>query len=262
MTRLIFPLLTFALLLAPGLAGAFSLSPYPLPQVDGQDLPLILVQSTGGGDYGGCTSRDCGEPQAERSDPALPPPPPGVPADAIGISPEATLLIIKLLDDSNQYCQEHYEKYYIIDCIARAYQRIGGSLPYRSGYGGMRNAILQAGNALHELAIANTDKTRKAKVGPTGRRAGRNDLMRPVDPTPQVRAEAADIIEGSRLVLLRSAAGSDQRRVAYEQVANVVGSTVVLLRSGRRKRRAKDRHLPLLAAFRALILRPARQGPA
>lgn len=201
----------------------------------------VQAQTTGGGDNcsGDCAGPDDSQDYGDQDrDPERAPPPPGVPADAVGITPAATQAIVDQVDEANRYCRERYDRRYWIDCIARAYYRIGQALPYRGGYGGMRVALMQAGTQLHQLAIDNTDKAHPDKVGPTGQRT-RPELIHSVVATPAVQTKAADIIEGTHLVLLRSS-GSETRRVAYEQVANVVGSTVVLLRSGRRKRR-KDR---------------------
>ncbi|NBZ87721.1 hypothetical protein [Stagnihabitans tardus] len=235
----------------------------------GLALPgLTLAQSTGGG---GSTGGSTGcQYQSCDSDPPAEPLPPGVPADARDITPAATKAIVDAVNESNRYCRDRYDPVYFIDCIARAYVRIGKTLPYRSGYGKARNALIEAGTKLHELAIANTDESRPAKVGPTSRRSP-PERLRPVVRTPEVNAAAAGIIEGTQLVLLRSASGSDQRRVAYEQVANVVGSTVVLLRSGRRKKRrdgagskAENRRLPLawLGLFASRRDAPPPAGPS
>ena len=264
-------------------AGAFSLlAPPPAPH----GLPLVLIQATGPSDptptdptptdptptdptptdptptdtgpTAGCQTHSCDH---SANDPVLPPPPKGVPADAVGITPQNTAAIVALVDEANRYCREHYDRRYVIDCIARAYVRIGQSLPFRGGYGGVRIALMNGGTALHELAIKNTDPTQPAKTGPTGRGTP-SAYLRPVVQSPAVLKAAGDIIEGTQLVLLRSAAGSAQRHEAYTQVANVVGSTVVLLRSGRRKKR-KDR---ARQGWLAVVLghRPpeGRAGPA
>ena len=208
----------------------------------GLALPSLALAQTTGGSTGGTTggSSGCQYTKCDSDrDPPAEPLPPGVPADARDITPAATKAIIDAVNESNRYCRDRYDPVYFIDCIARAYVRIGKGLNHRSGYGKARNALIEAGTKLHDLAIANTDESREPKVGPTSRRSP-PELLRPVVRTPQVNAAAAGIIEGTQLVLLRSASGSDQRRVAYEQVANVVGSTVVLLRSGRRKKRRAE----------------------
>lgn len=241
MTRVLLTLTLLAGLFMPGPSAAFTMIPVPRAP---SGLPLVLIQSTG------CDVSPCDEPtptptptptekpvtDKNDKDPAPLAVPKGVPADAVGITPAATKAIVDAVNEANRYCRDHYDPIYVIDCIARAYVRIGRTLPYRGGYGTARTALMEAGTRLHELAIANTDKTAEPKMGATSRRSA-PEFLRPVKRTPKVNAEAAAIIEGSQLVLLRSASGSDQRRVAYEQVANVVGSTVVLLRSGRRKKR-------------------------
>lgn len=284
MTRALFPLaLAFGLLL-PNLATAFVLTPLPPPAAGaGTKLPLVLVQSlpdTGcSTDCGGQVSEeptipDTGEDTGQQDDaygssdrdPAQEPPPAGVPADAVGITPEATKALLAEIDEANRWCRTRYEPGYIPDCIAQAYKRIGATLPWRGGYGKARNALLGGGQRLSEWVEKNQDSAKPTISGRTGRRA-------PSEPLTPVRASAdlnvaAGIIEDTQLVLLRSASGSDQRRVAYEQVANVVGSTVVLLRSGRRKKRRAEakgrgpRVAPLFFAPRRGAPPPAEPSPA
>ena len=270
MRRAFMPLsVLFSLVLAQG-AGAFSLTPLPPPATK---LPLVLVQTysqTGGQDKetGQQTGQETGQTgdtyDSSDREPGLPPPPAGVPVDAVGITPEATQALIDQVAEANRWCRTRYDPGYIPDCIAKAYKRIGATLPWRGGYAKARNALLGGGQSLSDWVERNKDPAKPAISGRTGRRA-------PAEALTPVRASAdlnvaAGIIEDTQLVLLRSASGSDQRRVAFEQIANVVGSTVVLLRSGRRKKRraAAEGHprLPLPPLFAPRRGAPPPAGPS
>ena len=234
-TRLI-PLILFAVAALPAWGGP-SLSHLPPAARAGNTLPVILAQSTEGGYTSGGNSNEgsgTGESGNDR-DPAQAPPPPGTPADAVGITPEATKAIVAQIAEATRYCQDHYDPGYIPDCVAKAYKRIGASLPWRGGYAGARNALIKGGEALGQWVENNRDTTKKPKSGRTGRRAPAERLTA-VRPEAD-RAAAAAIIQDTTLVLLRSTSGSEQRRTAFTQIANVVGTSVVLLRSSRRRRR-------------------------
>ena len=190
------------------------------PRRDDAGLPILLVQSS---------DKPLPQSNPARSDPAAPPPPPGVSADAIGISPEATKAIVNAIKQGADFCQGLQDPRLNIDCLSDQYRFIAMSLPFKGGYAGLRVALFDAALKLHALAVDNYDgspKTRPSKGGKTAHR-----YLAPVRNPAKVAIKATAIIEETRLVLLRSSSGSDQRRSAYEQVAAVVDSNKVLLRS-------------------------------
>ena len=97
-------------------------------------------------------------------------------------------------------------------------------LPFKGGHAGIRVARFAAALALD--IYDGSPKTKPSKGGKTAHR-----YLAPVRNPAKVAIKATAIIEATRLVLLRSSSGSDQRRIACEQVAAVVDSNKVLLRS-------------------------------
>lgn len=188
---------------------------------------LILIQSTDG------CQKDCvapPPPPPDRSDPSVPAPPPGVAADAIGITPAATLAIVNALKDAASFCRSLIDPRLNVDCVSDQYRYIATALPFKGGYAGVRNALFTAAIQLHQLAVDHNGGVASVRPSKGGRSP--HHALTPVTQNPgAVARKAVAIIEGTTLVLLRSSSGSEQRRIAYEQVAAVVDSTKVLLRS-------------------------------
>jgi hypothetical protein len=205
-----------------GLAGSsFSDPSFADTGLPDSGLPLILVQSTGGGNS---------PEKADRPDPYTTAPPRGTPADAVGISPAATAALVAALSDGNKQCARLKDSALNIDCLSYQYWLAAQNLSWKDGYGSARTALLRAADRLHTLAQANADPNQPAvRVNLGGKPTQRK--LTPVRMTPQVAAQATAIVEETKLVLLRSSEGSEQRRTAYVQVAAIVGSSKVLLRS-------------------------------
>lgn len=195
------------------------------PRRNDATLPIILAQSTGGGDgnYGNNTD------SAQRADPPVPPPPPGVSADAIGITPKATKAIVDAIRQGAAFCELIRDKRLNIDCLSDQYRYIAQQLPGDGGYSGVRDALFSAALKLHQLAVDHYDGTAKTKPSKGGHTAHR--YLVPVKNPDRFNAQAVAIVDEAATVLLRSSSGSDQRRIAYEEVAAVVDSNKVLLRS-------------------------------
>lgn len=212
----------------PAAATMSGIADFPRAPDDG--LPIILAQSTGGTSSGGNSAGSASRPNSSsRSDPPVPPPPPGVSPDAVGISPGATKAIVASIKDAADFCRSLRDPRLNVDCLSDQYRHIGRQLPFQGGYSGVRAALLDAAEKLHQLARDNYDGTPKTRANRGGRRSYTS--LTPVKNLAKVNAKAAVIIEDTTLVLLRSSQGSDQRRAAYEEVAAVVNSNKVLLRS-------------------------------
>ena len=85
---------------------------------------------------------------------------------------------------------------------------------------------------MHALALSNasTDLAQQV-ISAAGKRSSRALTAVATRAMAVANAQAAAIIETAELVLLRSSTGSEERAVAFTQVAQVVNSTKVLLRS-------------------------------
>lgn len=203
---------------------------------DGPDAVIILAQTfggdTGGGDKGGGYSSN-ERPDAPTYDVKIYTPYGDVastlPGDG-GITASGTSAIVGELQAAIDYCQGMRNPAYNVDCLSYQFWLTAQSMPRTGGYADARKILLDASDKLHALAMANRDRSKpvaRANVG--GKRTSRP--LTPVTNVAAVNAAAAAIVQDTNLVLLRSSSGSNQRRLAYVQIAAVVNSTKVLLRS-------------------------------
>ncbi len=209
------------------LFGAFSLplasmaaDSSHVPRLPQAGLPLILIQSSEGGDSSAPSypENPSDEPTADPS------------VDAVDITPDLTAEIVTELQGGIGFCGKLSNQNLLIDCLSDQYAAAANLMPQTAGYAKARAALIKASNKLHRLAVANAAPG-KAAVTP---RAGARRAHRPLTPVANaaaVNAAARDIIRDTNLLLLRSGEGSSQRRAAYTEVAAVVNSTKVLLRS-------------------------------
>ena len=192
-----------------------------LPQVvPPVGLPLVLVQDDGGSDGSGDVAQPPDDAGAVADEPA----------DAEGISAEETDQIVADLSSGTAFCQAVGDPALNVDCLSDQFAAAAKSMPTKGGYAAARKALLDAAARLHALAAANAAPGKPAAKVKSGNRRSSRPLTAVANPAA-VAAKAAAIVRDTKLVLLRSSSGSDQRRIAYEQVAAVVDSTKVLLRS-------------------------------
>jgi hypothetical protein len=196
---------------------------------DGPDATLFLAQSTGG--TGGSSGGGSDHGSISDRSPAYPAYSAGAAPDASGITPSATSSIAALLTTGGDYCRALGNPAYTVDCLSYQYWVTAQSMPRTGGYADARKALLAASEKLHALAMANRDRSKPAARGNVGGKKTSRPLI-PVTNVAAVNAQAETIVQDTKLVLLRSSRGSDQRRLAYEQIAAVVNSNKVLLRSG------------------------------
>ncbi|MEO6300808.1 MAG: hypothetical protein ABIV25_04415 [Paracoccaceae bacterium] len=180
-------------------------------------LPLVQVQDDGGGGDAAGPSDDA---DASADDPA----------DAEGISQDETDQIVENLSSGTTFCQAVGDPALNVDCLSDQFAAAAKAMPAKGGYGDARKALLDAAAKLHALAAANAAPGKPAAKVKAGNHRSSRPLTAVANPAA-VAAKAAAIVQETKLVLLRSSSGSDQRRIAYEQVAAVVNSTKVLLRS-------------------------------
>ncbi|MGV8987064.1 MAG: hypothetical protein ACOH2H_12365 [Cypionkella sp.] len=187
-------------------------------------LPLTLVQETG--------SEGQSPERHERHDVSpVPQVDYAVPAaDAEGISAAQTAVYVAALSDGTSFCQAMRNPAYNVDCLSDQMEMAAKAMAETGGYAEARKALMDGSARLHALAMANRvygKPAALAKIG--GKKSSR--LLTPVANPAAVNAAAAAIVEDTKLVLLRSSSGSNQRRLAYSQIAAVMNSTKFLLRS-------------------------------
>ncbi len=181
--------------------------------------------------------------------PPLPPPPitrgldsfptttlgaPSGPAPGLElISTETTQRILDEIRAGSAFCKALVHQEYVIDCLSDRLQSVADGLSAVGEYSEVRAALEDAAQQLHALALANAsaDLERSIARASGNRRSSRPLTAVSAERLGAVNAQAAAIINGAELVLLRSSSGSARRSVAFSQVAQVVNSTKVLLRS-------------------------------
>ena len=151
------------------------------------------------------------------------------------ISTETTQRIIDEINAGSAFCKQLLHQEYMIDCLSDRLQSVADGLSAVGEYSEVRRALEDAAQKLHALAVDNASVDLAQQVARTTGKGGRTS-SRPLTAVSAanlagVNAQATAIINSTELVLLRSSANSERRRVAFAQVAQVVDSTKVLLRS-------------------------------
>ncbi len=148
------------------------------------------------------------------------------------ISTETTQRILDEIRAGSAFCKALIRQEYVIDCLSDRLQSVADSLSAVGEYSEVRAAMEDAAQQLHALALANASSELASQVVRAGgRRSSRPLTAVSSEALGTANAQASAIIETAQLVLLRSSSGSAQRSVAFTQVAQVVNSTKVLLRS-------------------------------
>ncbi len=164
---------------------------------------------------------------------------PGIalPAPSItsGLSGSPTSVYVDELKAAISFCQAMPRREYLVDCLAERLAAVAEKMPAYGEMAEMRAALITASRKL----AAVTTKYRSTTLPPARMSmAGANPVttsrpLRAVAPEnlDAALAAASTIMAETETVLLRSAAGSQNRALDFQTVAAVIGSTKVLLRS-------------------------------
>ena len=158
------------------------------------------------------------------------------PADVLQtINTETTQAILDEINAGANFCREFVQAEYAIDCLSDRLQAVADGLSTTGEYSEIKAALEDAARKLHAVAVDNASLVLDPKVARSTSGATRTS-SRPLTAVSgaalaSANAQASAIIVSTQLVLLRSASNSERKRVAFEQVGQVLGSTKVLLRS-------------------------------
>ncbi len=148
------------------------------------------------------------------------------------INTETTQRILDEINAGSAFCKALINQEYVIDCLSDRLQSVADGLSAVGEYAEVRAALEAAAAQLHALALSNAStELAQQVIAASGRRSSRPLTAIASGAMAAANAQAAAIIETAELVLLRSSSGSAERAVAFTQVAQVVNSTKVLLRS-------------------------------
>ena len=147
------------------------------------------------------------------------------------ISTETTRQIIDEVNAGVAFCKQLVGQEYMVDCLSDRLQSVADGLSAVGEYSEVRAALEDAAQKLHALALANSGTLPQAVHRSAGRSSSRPLTAVSDAALASVNGQASAIINSTELVLLRSSENSERRRVAFEQISQVVDSTKVLLRS-------------------------------
>lgn len=149
--------------------------------------------------------------------------------------PAISTSVSKSIGDSAAFCDQLIDERYKIDCVGERLLAAARQLPQTEDYAEARAILIDAGEKIRALAKAN--QAPNAPVGPAVGKINNTQVRtRPLVPVKRERIkpvaqQAAAILQEAETKLLRAAAASDRRLIAYAQIAKAVGSNKKLLRS-------------------------------
>lgn len=141
------------------------------------------------------------------------------------IEGKTTEKVKQRLDDGGKECSE-LAKEYRPDCLRIVFGDSSRKVGQNKAYDEIRRELKLASQKIDTVVKANIDKS-KPTITVNGKkiRAVKKSAVK------KVNAQTKKIIKETETKLLRSAGNSADRKVAYTQIAQAVGSTKVLLRS-------------------------------
>lgn len=149
------------------------------------------------------------------------------------ISERFTLKLIKRLRETRDVCQR-IDYLYRIDCLRVEFREIARTLPRTGDYALAGQALTSAADRLERIVKSNADSTRP-KISPTPLKPAAKRIQPLIAVKPSaVRAAsvaATKVIADTATILLRSTENSERREVSYQEIAQAIDSTKILLRS-------------------------------
>ncbi len=145
-------------------------------------------------------------------------------------TPHATQFILRRQRENDRIC-DRVDLPYRIDCIRYGLRSTAELLPTEGDYGEVRKVLTSAADKLDQVVARNRDPTAAPVVARgAGRRSPGLSAIRPEAETRALR-EAEAILAEAETLLLRSSENSARRQVHFQQIAQAIDSTKVLLRS-------------------------------
>ncbi|MFT6167921.1 MAG: hypothetical protein ACJAR9_000024 [Celeribacter sp.] len=212
-------------------ALAFVASTIPYTSISAQEI------SEGGSGYTGHHGAG-GHEVVSSFEPGFTPPIIGTSSTKIDMktaSPAATAKITKAIEAAYAFCARSVQKEYMIDCLGSNLADLAAEIPKTGDYAEAAQILADAATKLRTIARDNRSATL-----PKARLKGIVDDVEvttkrliPVETSSlsTSAALAADVLEETQTLLLRSAENSERRKIPYEEIALAVGSQKVLLRS-------------------------------
>jgi hypothetical protein len=182
----------------------------------------VDAQTNGDGEY---SEPEVDEPDGEVTEPS----------PSSGAAPASTASIIASLDAATKFCLKAGSDGYGVDCVAERLSVLSNELKGKKEFEELQAILEKASNDLHEIARANRSNTvapafisvqGETKTTTTRRLIAVDEAKLEIAVT-----QAIAVIEEAETLLLRSAEGTSDRALQYQQIASALGSNKVLLRS-------------------------------
>ena len=154
-----------------------------------------------------------------------------MPSGSFG-SQQYTALVLGKLASAKEFCIG-LDQSYRVDCLAERLGVIAKDIPQDSDYVEVSRALKTASGDLQRLARSQRDTSL-----PTGRATAKSGetSSRPLTPIKssslsQINKQVEAILQEAETTLLRSAGTSKDKLVHFQQIADVIDSNKILLRS-------------------------------
>lgn len=160
---------------------------------------------------------------------------PPEPISGQAINAATTAKIGVALAGARVFCSAQSAAAYRVDCLADQLEQVAKRMPDTGDYADAKEIIQQASRSLAGVAKRNrSSEKRPAEMRSGG--AAPASSSRPLIPVAPNRdaaaaAEATAILNETETLLLRSGESSARRKVAYQDIAQALGSNKILLRS-------------------------------
>ena len=146
------------------------------------------------------------------------------------ISPYNTKIIVDKFETLKKQCELIENSSYKLDCLSYIFWKMSKEIPQDSAYEDARIAFVYGASKFKDLAKKNVNfALEPLSVTNFSRQLNGSTNDKIKDKT--VQEEIDNIFVEIDTMLLRSLDGSDSRKLAFQQIASIVASSKVLIRS-------------------------------
>lgn len=146
------------------------------------------------------------------------------------VSQDNTQIIVNKFTSLQKQCDRLKNNSYKLDCLSYIFWKMSKEIPRNSGYEDARLAFVYGASKFKELAKKNANFALKPLSVPNFSRK-LNGITDDKINKKIVQEEIDNIFVEIDTMLLRSLDGSGSRKLAFQQIASIVASSKVLIRS-------------------------------
>jgi hypothetical protein len=146
------------------------------------------------------------------------------------VSQDNTQIIVNKFTSLQKQCDRLKNNSYKLDCLSYIFWKMSKEIPRNSGYEDARLAFVYGASKFKDLAKKNANFALKPLSVPNFSRK-LNGITDDKINEKTVQEEIDNIFVEIDTMLLRSLDGSGSRKLAFQQIASIVASSKVLIRS-------------------------------